>query len=68
MARARRTWRRANLAGGGLGQQVHGEVAGFYGGEVASEGTRCDRGKGMVFYARGEVVKFVNYFNLTLRY
>jgi hypothetical protein len=34
-----------NMAGGSLGRPVHGEVAGFRGGEVAGEATRRDRGK-----------------------
>jgi hypothetical protein len=32
-----------NLAGGGLGQPVRGEVAGTRGAEVAGEAYRCDR-------------------------
>jgi hypothetical protein len=58
----------ANLAGGSLGRPVHGEVAGFHGGEVTGKATRRDRGKRMVRCIRGEVVKFVNLFNLTLSY
>jgi hypothetical protein len=57
-----------NLASGVLRQPVHGEVAGFYGGEVAGEASGRDRGKEIVFCARSEVVKFVNNLNLTLRY
>jgi hypothetical protein len=45
----------ANLAGGSLGRPVHGEVAGFRGGEVAGEATGHDRGKRMVRCVRGEV-------------
>jgi hypothetical protein len=56
----------ANLVGGSLGRLVHGEVAGFRGGEVVDDGR--GRGKRMVRYVRGEVVKFVNLFNLTLSY
>jgi hypothetical protein len=33
------------MVGGSLGRPVHGEVAGFRGGEVAGEATRRDRGK-----------------------
>jgi hypothetical protein len=43
-------------------------VAGFRGGEVTGEATGRDRGKRMVRCVRGEVVKFVNHFNLTLSY
>jgi hypothetical protein len=57
-----------NLAGGNLGRSVHGEVAGFRSGEVAGEATRRDMGKRMVCCVHGEVVKFVNHFNLTLSY
>jgi hypothetical protein len=56
------------LASGGSGRPILGEVAGFRGSEVAGEATGRDRGRGVVFCARGEVVKFVNYFNLTLSY
>jgi hypothetical protein len=44
-----------NLAGGSLGRPVHGEVAGFRGGEVAREATGRDMGKRMVRCVRGEV-------------
>jgi hypothetical protein len=43
------------LAGGSLGRPVHGEVAGFRGGEVAGEAMGRDRGKRMVRCVRGEV-------------
>jgi hypothetical protein len=57
-----------NLAGASLGWAVHGEVAGFHGGEVVGEATGRDRGKRMVRCVRGEVVKFVNHSNSTLSY
>ena len=56
------------MAGGSLGRSIHGEVAGFRGGKVTGEDTGRDRGKRMVHCVRGEVVKFVNLFNLTLSY
>jgi hypothetical protein len=58
----------ANLVGGSLGWPVHSEVVGFRGGKVAGKATRHDRGKRMVRFVRGEVVMFVNHFNLTLSY
>ena len=56
------------MADGSLGRPIYGDVAGFHGGEVAGEATGRDRGKRMVRCVCGEVVKFVNHFNLTLRY
>jgi hypothetical protein len=56
------------LASGGSGRPVLSEVAGFRGSEIAGEATGRDRGKRMVHCAHGEVVKFVNHFNLTLSY
>ena len=43
-------------------------MAGSHGGEVAGEATGRDRGRRMVRRVRGEMVKFVNHFNLTLSY
>ena len=43
-----------NLAGGGLRQRVHGEVAGAHGGEVAGEAYECDRCRRRVRRVRGE--------------
>jgi hypothetical protein len=56
------------LASGGLGRPIHGEVVGYRGGEVAGEATGRDRGRRVVRRVRGEMVKFVNHFNLTLSY
>jgi hypothetical protein len=54
-----------NLAGGGLGRSVHGEVASARGGEVAGEAHRCDRWRRRVLCARGEVEELMSYNNLT---
>jgi hypothetical protein len=53
-----------NLTSGGLGRPIHGEVAGFRGGEVAGEAAGRDGGQGLVRCVRGGMVKFVNHFNL----
>jgi hypothetical protein len=55
-----------NLAYGGSGQLVHGEVADSRDSEVTGEATGRDRGRRMVRRVRAEVVKLVNYVNWTL--
>jgi hypothetical protein len=52
-----------NLLGGHSGWPVHGEVAGFRGGEVAGEATGRDRRGRKVRCACGEVAKLMNYIN-----
>jgi hypothetical protein len=57
-----------NLAGGILGVANHGVVVGSTAARSPARLLGVIGGKGMVFCARGEVVKFVNYYNLTLSY
>jgi hypothetical protein len=57
-----------NLAGGVLGGADHGEVVGSVVARLPARLLGVIGEKGMVFCARGELVKFVNYSNLTLSY